>query len=322
MQIKYVMTGWLKRSAALLLGAVIATSAVAATDMTTYFHNDVSGTPMLATNASGQVVWKETYRPYGEKLTNSAASANNKVGFAGKPYDGNTGLSYMGARYYDSVLGRFTGIDPKEVNPNDLHSFNRYAYANNNPYKFVDPDGRSPLLVFLPVLGWAASGALISGGFNAALQVATSGQVHWQGIGGVLDAAGDGAILGPMFAGVAARSTSSAIGSGTAGAAKQTEATAARDTLAESLAPLKGKAPATVTGGYNVKTGEVAARACGGGKCAEDHVVDALGGNKADVRFTEAMRPRTGEQVPVCQRCEASYGRSPFPSGTRFKSDE
>lgn len=145
MQIKNKLATWLKHAASMLAGAAIAASAFAATDTTTYFHNDVSGTPMLATNAAGQVVWKETYRPYGEKLTNSAASANNKVGFAGKPYDGNTGLSYMGARYYDPVLGRFTGIDPKEVDPNELHSFNRYAYANNNPYKFVDPDGRSPL---------------------------------------------------------------------------------------------------------------------------------------------------------------------------------
>lgn len=85
---------------------------------------------------------------------------------------------------------------------------------------------------------------------------------------------------------------------------------------------MKGKAPATVTGGYNVKTGEVAARPCGGGKCAEDHVVDASGGNKEDIRFAEAIRPRTGDQVPVCLRCESTYGREPFPPGTRFKSDE
>lgn len=100
------------------------------------------------------------------------------------------------------------------------------------------------------------------------------------------------------------------------------EARAARDALAAELAPLKGKAPATVTGGYNVNTGEVAARACGGGKCAENHVVDALGGVNGDVRFTEAMRPRTGAQVPVCPRCEATFGRGPFPSNTRFRSDE
>lgn len=32
--------------------------------------------------------------------------------------------------------------DPVKANPNNGASFNRYNYANNNPYKFVDPDGR------------------------------------------------------------------------------------------------------------------------------------------------------------------------------------
>ena len=101
-----------------------------------------------------------------------------------------------------------------------------------------------------------------------------------------------------------------------------TKARRARDRLVDQTQPLKGKAPATVTGGYNLKTGEAAARACGGGKCAEDHVVDALGGVKENVRFTKAVRPRTRAEVPVCARCEASYGRGSFPAGTRFKSDE
>ncbi len=40
------------------------------------------------------------------------------------------------------------GMDPVAPNPENIHSFNRYAYANNNPYKFVDPDGRNPELLF------------------------------------------------------------------------------------------------------------------------------------------------------------------------------
>ena len=122
-----------------LLGNVDAQAA----DIITYYHNDISGTPLLATDAAGNVVWKENYQPYGDKLNKQPASAGNKVGFAGKPYDGNTGLSYMGARYYDPVIGRFMGIDPKGFDEGNLHSFNRYTYANNNPYKFVDPDGRA-----------------------------------------------------------------------------------------------------------------------------------------------------------------------------------
>ena len=45
----------------------------------------------------------------------------------------------MQARYYDPVIGRFYSNDP--LGFRDIHSFNRYAYANNNPYKYTDPTG-------------------------------------------------------------------------------------------------------------------------------------------------------------------------------------
>lgn len=111
----------------------------------TYFHNDLSGSPMASTDAAGNLIWKETYLPYGSKLINSTSAGTNAIGFHGKPHDNNSGLSYMSARYYDPLLGRFTGMDPKQVNPEEVHSFNRYSYAANNPYRYVDPDGHSPI---------------------------------------------------------------------------------------------------------------------------------------------------------------------------------
>jgi len=130
--------------AGLFLGLALA-SALAPAQTVTYFHNDASGTPVLATDAGGNVVWKQNYRPYGERLNNPSAESSNAIGFAGKPFDANTGLSYMGARYYDPMLGRFMGVDPAPADPGSVHGFNRYAYANNNPYKYVDPDGHSPI---------------------------------------------------------------------------------------------------------------------------------------------------------------------------------
>lgn len=178
-------------------------------DVITYYHNDISGTPLAATDAQGNLLWKESYRPYGERWLKSAAgSSDNRLWFGGKPQEPDTGLSYLGARYYNPQLGRFMGMDPKGVNPDDLHSVNRYAYGNNNPYKFVDPNGKHPLLADVYwVVASMASGAAVSGGMNAAEQYATTGNVQWGGIGGVLDAAGDGALLGPVFgaAGFAAR---------------------------------------------------------------------------------------------------------------------
>lgn len=129
---------------------VVGTGA-AATQTTTYFHNDAAGSPVLATDAAGEMLWKESYLPYGGKVNNQPASQENSIGFHGKSYDAHTGLSYMTARYYDPVLGRFTGVDPQGFDPESPSSFNRYAYANNNPAKFVDPDGRIPVLILIPV---------------------------------------------------------------------------------------------------------------------------------------------------------------------------
>ena len=107
-----------------------------------------SGSPLAATDAAGNIVWKENYRPFGERLTNQAESADNRQWFHGKAADADTGLSYFGARYYDPVLGRFMGVDPVGFQEDNIHSFNKYAYGNNNPYRYIDPDGRMPVLVY------------------------------------------------------------------------------------------------------------------------------------------------------------------------------
>jgi RHS repeat-associated protein len=123
-----------------------------ATETIIYLHNDVSGSPQAATDSSGNLLWKETYKPYGERTVNSTASAAGKgtsaLYFHGKKVEaleGGVKLSYMGARYYDPSIGRFMGVDPQGFDPNSVHSFNRFAYGNNNPYKYVDPDGHSPI---------------------------------------------------------------------------------------------------------------------------------------------------------------------------------
>ena len=131
----------------------------------TYYHNDLAGSPIAATDASGQVIWRESYRPYGERLTNAATSSGNKIWFTSRRQDVETGLVYMGARYYDPVMGRFISTDPVQFQEGNLHSFNRYAYANNNPYRYRDPDGRAAAVVAA-----AAGGVLIVGGGYSAFR--------------------------------------------------------------------------------------------------------------------------------------------------------
>ena len=136
----------LLRKASIVMLAMLVTHA-AVGETITYFHNDISGTPLGASDANGTLLWRENYKPYGDKLNQHAPSGSNKIGFHGKAYDDDTGLSYMGARYYDPMLGRFMGVDPVDFQEDNLHSFNRYAYVNNNPYKFVDPTGEYADLV-------------------------------------------------------------------------------------------------------------------------------------------------------------------------------
>jgi RHS repeat-associated protein len=148
------MTAMLRTLLRTLAAAAIAVlpALPAAAGTVTYFHNDLAGSPVVATDASGQVLWRESYRPYGERLVNAPAASGNTVWFTSRRQDAETGLVYMGARYYDPVAGRFVSPDPVGFEEPNLHSFNRYAYANNNPYRYVDPDGRQATSVLGPLL--------------------------------------------------------------------------------------------------------------------------------------------------------------------------
>jgi uncharacterized protein RhaS with RHS repeats len=50
-------------------------------------------------------------------------------------------MIYMQQRYYDPEIGRFLSSDSVATRALG-DNFNRYWYANNNPYTNTDPDGR------------------------------------------------------------------------------------------------------------------------------------------------------------------------------------
>jgi len=136
------LTGRLLRT---LFGLCLLLAAISgqAIERVTFYHNDALGSPVAATDASGTLLWRESYAPYGKRLTREAGSKHT-VWFTGKPEEAAFGLSYFGARWYDPTIGRFLAMDPAGFNPDNIHSFGRYAYANNNPYAYVDPDGNQP----------------------------------------------------------------------------------------------------------------------------------------------------------------------------------
>ena len=130
----------------------------ASTNALTYLHPNVSGSPLMATDAFGNALWREDYLAFGEKTKYEASVNQNQNFFIGKPTDATTGLVYFGARWYDPAVARFLSFDPAEVDDANPHSFNRYSYGNNNPHKFLDPDGRAAIAA-MGVMGRQAAAA-------------------------------------------------------------------------------------------------------------------------------------------------------------------
>jgi RHS repeat-associated protein len=107
-----------------------------------YDHTDGLGSPVAKTNASAGLISRTRYEPYGA----TAAGTEPTIGFTGHLNAANLGLVDMQQRFYDPVAGRFLSIDPVVTDANTGGSFNRYVYAENSPYKYLDPDGRQAAL--------------------------------------------------------------------------------------------------------------------------------------------------------------------------------
>lgn len=131
---------------------IFSSSVYALEEKITFYHNDALGSPVSMTDESGNVVWTEDYLPFGSKVA-STGSTTNAHTYTGKELDQETGLFYYGARFYDPKIGRFLTLDPYMFGrPKADHLYNPqrlniYAYALNSPYRYIDPDGRNPIVI-------------------------------------------------------------------------------------------------------------------------------------------------------------------------------
>ncbi len=134
-----------------------------------YIHGDLLGTSAAKTNSAGSVTKRIRYAPFGLQWGHSnAETGENEIGYTGHKHDTDIGLTYMQARYYDPVIGRFYSNDPVDVlgaieRGNPVHGFNRYAYVNNNPYKYTDPDGEFGIVGFAIGFGTELASQYIGG---------------------------------------------------------------------------------------------------------------------------------------------------------------
>src|SRR5690606_25924487 len=76
-----------------------------------WLHGNHLGAPELATDATGQVLWRATYAPFGAANIQSRDFTLD-VRLPGQVFDAETGLHYNRARYYGPEAGQYLTPDP------------------------------------------------------------------------------------------------------------------------------------------------------------------------------------------------------------------
>ncbi|MBT4495203.1 hypothetical protein HN800_04840 [bacterium] len=140
---------------------------------TTYYYVwDHLNSTSAVTDNNGNLTELIEYYPFGLSATDTNSDMTDYK-YNDKLFDNDLELYFYGNRFYNPNTGRFISIDPLQ---NNLGSFipaamtssqyqNAYSYANNNPVKYIDPDGQ---LVFLAAL---AVSALVGAAIDVAIEV-------------------------------------------------------------------------------------------------------------------------------------------------------
>jgi RHS repeat-associated protein len=127
------------------------------TNAVNYILEDNQGSGSTLTNGSGTLLVRESFNAYGTQRDGSdwdgAPSSGDlttiegisRRGYTGHSMLGRMGLIHMNGRVEDSITGRFLSPDPNIPDPGFTQSYNRYAYVNNNPMTFIDPNGFTPI---------------------------------------------------------------------------------------------------------------------------------------------------------------------------------
>jgi RHS repeat-associated protein len=124
-----------------------------------YMLSDHLGSTSLTTDANGAKILELRYKAWGEVRASWTANPTTTPAYKSPAYtytgqysymddpttSGATegfGLMFYNARWYDPSIGRFTQADT--IIPSGVQGLDHYAYTNNNPVKYTDPNGHDP----------------------------------------------------------------------------------------------------------------------------------------------------------------------------------
>ena len=173
---------------------------------TLYFvQKNFLGDIVALVDKNGNVVAKYVYDAWGNgKVCNASGTENTSSSFIGNInpfryrgyyYDVETGLYYLQTRYYEPRAGRFLNADSVDyIAPDLIGGLNLYAYCNNNPVMYSDPEGVWAMPNWLK---WVIGGAVIVGLGIATIATGGAAAISTAGlIGSTLTGAGIGFLGG------------------------------------------------------------------------------------------------------------------------------
>ncbi|MEN3540967.1 DNRLRE domain-containing protein [Microbispora sp. ZYX-F-249] len=108
----------------------------------TWLLGGIAGSEQLAIDDTTQAARRERYLPFGQRRGDDDLPFTDR-GFLGKIEDSSTGLSLLGARFYDPAIAKFLSPDPL-LNLAKPGLTNAYGYAGGDPVNLSDPDGFEP----------------------------------------------------------------------------------------------------------------------------------------------------------------------------------
>ncbi|MFB8395187.1 DUF5615 family PIN-like protein [Streptomyces yangpuensis] len=101
-------------------------------------HHNTSTTQVTAD--ATQTVTRRKTGLFGETRGTQPTTWTGEKTFVGGTKDNDSGLTHIGAREYDPLIGRFISVDPI-MDLTDSQQLHGYTYAANNPFTYSDPDG-------------------------------------------------------------------------------------------------------------------------------------------------------------------------------------
>ncbi|MCI3269685.1 polymorphic toxin-type HINT domain-containing protein [Streptomyces cylindrosporus] len=101
---------------------------------------DHHGTGEIAVEAATGAVSQRRFDPYGVERGKATGAWPGEKGYVGGTVDASTGLTHLGAREYDAMIGKFVSVDPV-IDYTQPQQINGYTYANNSPVTLSDPSG-------------------------------------------------------------------------------------------------------------------------------------------------------------------------------------